>query len=187
MFDEQRNHNPDGLVTEIEPSIQSRVVKDEADRLMFRELDNLAVSPEQGVRVDDYRDRIARLRNLLSFLGGLFFLKLVSDDAERRVFSVAVTGEPERDVFEVFEFGVELGYFHRSSIGNKDGTGRTRLYVLTRRLAPHFNLDPSSFSGYQFITNGVLRRAFIDPDTTLRDVKRRGVNAVSQDHQPELF
>lgn len=48
-------------------------------------------------------------------------------------------------------------------IGNKDGTGRTPLYVLTRRLAPFFELDPSSFAGYLWITSQKLRDAITDP------------------------
>ncbi|MDE0040180.1 MAG: hypothetical protein OXU77_21860 [Gammaproteobacteria bacterium] len=188
MYDEQVGQLADSPIREISPGIQNRVVRQEADRLMFSELENLAVSPtDVDIPFDEYRDRVAKLRNLLAFLGGFFFLKLVSDDAERRVFSVAVSGDPDLDVFDVFEFGVVLGYFHRSSIGNKDGTGRTRLYVLTRRLAPHFNLDPSSFSGYQFVTNETLRSAMVNPARTVRAVRSRVKPRPLDEGQMELF
>jgi hypothetical protein len=110
-------------------------------------------------------------------LGGTFHEKLVSDDSERRVFSVAISGQPDPEIVEAFEMGVRYGYFHRSSIGNKDGTGRTRLYVLTRRLAPHFNLDPSSFAGYLWVTNDLLREGMANPEKTLRKIKKSGIAA----------
>ena len=188
MYDEQKSQTQNGVVNLIDPSIQNRVVRQEANRLMFRELDDLKgdnfISKNIG---DNYRRNIARLRNLIVFLGGMFYRKLVSDDAERRVFSVAVSGRLDKDVRDVFEFGIGLGYFHPSSIGNKDGTGRTRLYVLTRRLAPHFNLDPSSFAGYQFVTSERLRQAIEQPQTVLRQIKVRGTKWLEEDRQETLF
>ena len=188
MYDEQKSESPDGVVTRIDPSIQNRVVRQEANRLMFRELDDLKNGDFMSDNVvDNYRNNIARLRNLIAFLGGMFYRKLVSEDAERRVFSIAVSGRLDKLVRDVFEFGVGLGYFHPSSIGNKDGTGRTRLYVLTRRLAPHFNLDPSSFAGYQFITGKRLRQAIEHPETVLRQIKARGTEWLEEDPQESLF
>src|SRR6185295_200923 len=98
-----------------------------------------------------------------------------------------ISGEPGPDVSDIFELGVRYGYFHRSTIGNKEGTGRTRLYVMTRRLAPHFNLDPSSFAGYLFVTNEHLREAMENPDKLLRRVKRSGVNEFFEVNEYPLF
>ena len=53
----------------------------------------------------------------------------------------------------------QLGFFHESYIGNKEGDGRTWLYVLNRGLAPIFHLDPTGFTGYLFMTNDDLRKA----------------------------
>ena len=117
----------------------------------------------------------------------MFYRKLISVDSERRVFSVAVSGDADRDVSAIFEIGVRHGFFHRSSIGNKEGTGRTQLYVLTRRLAPHFNLDPSSFAGYQFITNGILRQAMANPDRLLRRIRQADLDSLADDNQMSLF
>ena len=127
MFDEQRSSNSKSLVNEISPGIQNQVVRDEADRLMLSELNRIKQQDDAEHTLTD------NLYNLIQSLGGTFFLKLVSDDAERRVFSVAISGKSDREIDEVFELGVRYAYFHRSSIGNKDGTGRTRLYVLTRQ------------------------------------------------------
>lgn len=184
MFDDQRSRNGDDkAVLSIDQGIQSKVLREEADALMFGEFDDLkrsSIRTTEGASIDD-------LRNLISFLGGLFRMKLLSDDAERRVFSIAVTRGAQDDVADVLNRGVELGYFHVAPLGNKEGTGRVRRYVLTRRLAPHFNLDPSSFAGYQFITNDNLRRAIADPHGLLQEVRRRGTGWVADEGQLKLF
>jgi hypothetical protein len=104
------------------------------------------------------------------------------------VFSVAFTDSPASDVVEIFELGARYGYFQKSTIGNKDGTGRTPLYILTRRLAPYFNLDPSGFAGYLFVSSERLREAMHNPARLLRRVKDKGVaEAFGEERQLSLF
>jgi hypothetical protein len=139
MFDEEIIASAGAPVQSIRPSIQDDMIRQEAENLIFTEFDKIAKEDESqpshlSRTTDEHRRRIDKLRNLVRTLGNTFYQKLVSDGAERRVFSVAISGMPDPDVLDVFELGVRYGYFHRSSIGNKDGTGRTRLYVLTRRL-----------------------------------------------------
>ena len=100
---------------------------------------------------------------------------------------MAISGLPDPEVMDVFELGVRYGYFHRSSIGNKDGTGRTRLFVLTRRLAPHFMLDPSSFAGYLWVTSDLLRKGMANPEALLRRIKKDGVSKYFEMSQLTLF
>lgn len=185
MFDEHSSLNNMDLVRHIDPSIQNKVVREEANALMFDEFEDHDKSEVGSSK--SYQGDIVRLRNLVVFLGGFFYRKLVSNESERRVFSIVVTGGPENDVERVLRLGIHLGYFHPSSIGNKEGTGRVRLYVLTRRLAPYFNLDPSSFAGYQFFTNRVLHNALDDPDRMLSRIKRHGFDWVGKDQQAEMF
>ena len=179
MFDEQRGRLSGRPLT-ITPSVQDAIIRIGADELMTSEFDQMAGDAEisgrreSEAKFDDMQLRMARLRNIISALGGAFYLKLISDEAERRVFSVAMSGVPDRDVVNVLEIGVRYSYFHRSTIGNKDGTGRTELYVLTRRLAPYFKLDPSSFAGYLWVTSEAMRRAMVDPDATIRKARSRG-------------
>jgi hypothetical protein len=201
MFDEESLANGGVPVQNIRPSIQDDIIRREAENLIFTEFDKIAKegeepslgkegkaqSPEPSTATDEHQRPIEKLRNLVRTLGNTFYQKLVSDDAERRVFSVAISGMPDPDVLDVFELGVRYGYFHRSSIGNKDGTGRTRLYVLTRRLAPHFNLDPSSFAGYLWVTNEVLLEGMANPDRLLRKMKKTGVSALLEPSQKPLF
>ena len=181
MYDEQRSTRPAEPVIRIEPTIQNHVVRDEADRLMFSEFDRIR---SQGEAEQSQMDKLFKL---LRWLGGTFSLKLVSNDAERRVFSVALSGMPDPEVEEIFELGVRYSYFHRSSIGNKDGTGRTRLYVLTRRLAPYFTLDPTTFAGYLWTTSAILRDAMVNPDPVLRRMRKVGVEVTLESGQFKLF
>ena len=132
MYDEQQSRHSESEVKRIDPNIQNEIVRSEADNLMLSDFETFRQQEIAEYELhDNNRDvpqtQMDRLYNLIRALGGIFFLKLVSDDSERRVFSVAISGRPDSDVTDVFELGVRYGYFHRSSIGNKDGTGRTRL------------------------------------------------------------
>ncbi len=158
----------------------------EFDKILQEELPDVE-SEATLKRREHIVGQLDKLRNLIHTLGGLFFLKLTSEDAERRVFSVALSGMPSPDVISVFELGVQYGYFHRSSIGNKDGTGRTRLYVLSRRLAPYFKLDPSSFAGYLWVTSDLLQEGMDNPDRVLRRIKKDGTANSLETAQLTLF
>jgi hypothetical protein len=191
MFSEEVSLSHHPQVTEIRPGIQDKIIREEAERLMFNEFEKIFrddASDTEEAKEQRRLDKKAKLHNLIKALGGAFHLKLISSDsAERRVFSVAISGNPEPDLIEIFELGVQFGYFHRSTIGNKDGTGRTPLYVLTRRLAPYFNLDPTSFAGYLFVTNERIKEAIAFPDRFLRKVKEKGADAAFASEQLPLF
>ena len=193
MFDEQCGAEEARPLRQIKPSVQDRVIRAGADELALGEFDQImadagvADAASGGEELDEAHLSMVRLRNLIRALGGTFFLKLVSNDAERRVFSVAISGNPEPEIVKVLDLGVRYGYFHRSTIGNKEGTGRTWLYILTRRLAPHFKLDPSSFAGYLWVTNEAMRNAMSSPDALLRRVRSEGVARLFEDSQLRLF
>jgi hypothetical protein len=94
---------------------------------------------------------------------------------------------PDKEIQDILMLGEACGYLHVSTIGNKEGTGRTRLYILSRRLAPHFNLDPTSFAGYLFVTSDVVHEAMKSPDILLRRVKSKGIDTVFEPGQLKLF
>ena len=191
MYSDQRASTGDP-VGQIDPAIQDQEITQMANLLMTSEFDKIGndVGLDQ-LEGDDGPKFIAqkrRLRNLVEALGGTFRQKLLSDDSERRVFSIALSDEPSTEVVDALNLGVKYGYFQRSTIGNKDGTGRTGLYILTRRVAPYFRLDPSSFAGYLFVTSENLRAAVADPKRLLRRVKKRGVTAAfGEQAQRRLF
>ena len=110
---------------------------------------------------------------------------LVSKATERRVVSVALTDTPDEELREILEMGEQYGYIHKSSIGNKQGTGRNRLYILSRILAPHFKLDPTSFAGYKFMKSDVLKLALTNKSLFLKTLSKNITNDIIE--QPTLF
>ena len=188
MFNDQQSMSSTRPIACIDPGIQNDIIRDLSNDLMFTEFDKLFGDGDETTATrDKLLTKKRNLHNLLKALGGVFHQKLISGDSERRVFSIAVSDNPDPDILEIFNLGSQFGYFQRSSIGNKDGTGRTPLFVLTRRLAPYFNLDPFGFAGYLFVTNERLREAIANPESFLRRVKERGVSEFFDERQLQLF
>jgi hypothetical protein len=184
MYGEMRASNGQKPVTFVDASTQDQIVREQARQFFFGEFDKLeldAGDPERDL------DRVKRLRNLIQALGGLFHAILLSDAAERRVFSIALSDESDPEVLSVLKLGVQYGYLHESSIGNKEGTGRTRLFILSRRLAPLYTLDPTSFAGYKFVTCAALRNAMERPQRFLRQLNAESLDKVLEDSQMPLF
>ncbi len=184
MYGEQTAANEGSApVTAIAPHIQNKVTREQANRFLTSEFERI-------VREDGNLgggDRATKLRNLLDSLGALFSHILMSDAAERRVFSVAFSNGPDDEVREIFELGTEYNYLHKSSIGKKEGAGRTALYILSRRLAPAFGLDPTSFAGYKFITNEVARMMMLEPKKFHNRLRTNHIDSVVDPAQGRLF
>ncbi len=155
-------------ITHIDSLIQDRIIRDEAERFMVAEFEKLS---EEDIE-PRHAGRFLQLRNLIHALGGAFHKILISEKSERRVFSIAFSDPPERDVLAVLKLGVQYGYLHEASIGNKEGTGRTRMFVLSRRLAPFFMLDPTGFAGYKFVTNAAIKEAILRPKAFLATISK---------------
>ncbi|MFP5514660.1 MAG: hypothetical protein ACLGJC_16455 [Alphaproteobacteria bacterium] len=154
----------------IEPRVQNEVVREHANRQMIVDLKDLARDVE---RLKGDPQQAVQLSNLIKGLGSLFESALIDTDAaERKLFSFALTEEPTREIEEVLRLGVRYGYLFQGVIGRKEGTGRAPLYILSRRLAPLFNLDPMGFSGYKFLTNDRIEQLMNDPDSARLSLRR---------------
>lgn len=177
MYAEEQSKDENGDVRLIPPSIQNEVIRDDANQFLFKELPKYA---KDSIQNGDDREMaypeedIQKLANLINGLGGLFREILISNRSERRVFSIAISDFPSEEVKKTLQLGVLLGYFHKSTIGKKDSEsgGRTTLYILNRRLAPIWTLDPTSFAGYLFVQNKLLEDAMTNPDTLLRRLRK---------------
>lgn len=141
MFDDASRRNRGRVLQYISPSIQNTAVRAHADRL----LQEVGESQQKRTgQVDDW----ANIARLIEGLGALFKQKMLSEDSERRVFSFAFQSPPSTKLHGMLSLAISEGYFMKGHISKKEGTGRRALYVLTRRLAPCFSLDVSSYSGY---------------------------------------
>lgn len=173
-----------GDVKVISASVQDEQIK-EYSKWFLEE--NFAKMREDSENSLEESNDFNKLRNLIEALGQTFHIILTSDAKERRVFSFALQDDPSNDLKRILKLGVELGYFQKSLIGNKMGTGQAQLYILNRLLAPYFKLDPSSFAGYKFVTCGVLEDAMMKPNTIVGKIKRNGINSVFDEAQLTLF
>lgn len=160
----------ENTVEHISASVQNKVIREYSEQFIQKEFDKLLLNE---VEDKDTTIRVKKLRNLLNALGGAFYAILVSNAAERRVFSIAMSNDLSSDAQEVLNLGIRLGYFQQSTIGNKEGTGRTKLFILSRRLAPYFSLVPTSYAGYKFVTNEALQTAMQEPVAFINRIKQK--------------
>lgn len=178
MYVSQKSLNGDKPVEVISDSIQNKVIRKYSDNKMESEFDK---ARNESVNKND----MDKLRNLILGMGGLYSTILISQASERRVFSIALNDEPDEELKGILDLGVQLGYLQKSMIGNKEGTGKSRLYILNRVLAPHFGLDPTSFAGYKFMNSAELKRALVDYKRFIENLK---INIKGADSDmPSLF
>ena len=182
MYDEEASKAAEAP-EEISPATQDSVVRQKANEFFYSQFEKIIQDEAES---DEERGSFGRLRNLIQALGNAFHEILISDASERRVFSVALSDGGTSDVLEVLRLGVRYGYFHESTIGAKVGIGRVPLFILTRRLAPFFTLDPTSFAGYLFATSAALRLAMEHPTQFIRKIKAKPGMAVLDDPQVPL-
>ena len=170
MFSAQKSLSREkAAVVGIEPGVQNREIREFSEEFFCKELNEMRQDAKG--READY----SQLELLINAMGRTFFNILIDEKkSERRVFSIALSDRPDEEVQRILDLGVKEGYFYRSTIGAKDGHGRTARYVLSRRLAPYFALDPTSFAGYLFVTCERLRKAMHAPNVFLRESKVAG-------------
>lgn len=165
MFSTAVALNNDNPVYCIASKIQDDIIKEYSDGFLYNEFDDMR---KDKAVPDETLDNSEKIYNIVDALGRLFHMILVSNAADRRVFSVALTDNPDKELYNILDMCEQYGYIHKGSIGNKSGTGRNRLYVLSRILAPHFKLDPTSYAGYKFMSSSVLKIALNDKKRFLR-------------------
>lgn len=177
MYSAQYSEAENYSVKYISHTIQNKVCRDNADKFLFSnfrktETDEKALTQVEGT--------IQKLQNLIFSMGMTFHDILVSDRSERRVFSIALSDIPTQEIKEVLSLGVKLNYLHSSSIGTKDGSGKTQLYILNRYTSPHFTLDPTSFAGYLFVKNEEIYNAMT------KGTKLKKINNMSDENIEQI-
>ena len=161
-------------------NVQDRVIFDYSKKYLDTEF-NKSLRDENSQDLSNDKYSISdMLFNLLDSLGQLFHTILVSNSSERRVFSIALSSKPSKLLENILNLGVRYGYLHETTIGNKQGTGRTKLYILSRLLAPRFKIDATSFAGYKFINADILELALTSPHEFTEKMKKE-INALGQD------
>lgn len=173
MYSRELANHENKKIELISPAIQSLVARSEAENFLFIELERYK---KEGHDDAVPKEDLEKLSNLVQGLGGLFRQILLSERSERRVFSVAISDDLSEDVERILNIGVNFGFFHRSTIGrkNRKSGGRTKLFIMNKRLAPIWNLDPTGFSGYLFMKNSILQEGIRNPQSLLARIERNG-------------
>jgi hypothetical protein len=182
MFADQQKANGGGEVSFITSSIQDDEIRNQCDELLIERFDVL----KGDVANSDELRSVDKLRNLIQGLGSLFQACLMDEKAsQRRMFSFVISDSPTNEIESLLALATRFGYIYQDTVGNKSGMGRTKLYVLSRRLAPAYKLDPIGFSGYLSVTNNFLLEISERPNAFVNRLKKNGVNAVV-DGSPQL-
>lgn len=170
MFAEELKMSGGGKITQINPVIQDAEIRRQSNDLFlgsFEQLQN-EVQRSGASAVGE----VKQLRNLIEGIGFLFHAHLMDENAsQRRVFSFHLSDQPSDRLQRLLNLGVRYGYLYKDSITRKEGRGRVVLYVLTRRLAPAFRLDPIGFSHHLSVTGDYLLGLSDNPRTFSRRLK----------------
>ncbi len=176
-------------ISSIPIDIQDRVLEDWSKEFMLNQFEGL-IRTESGTTAETRSEssQSLRLRNLLVSFGNGFRKKLLSNDSERRYLSFMPTREVDSKTQEVLDLAIEWGYLYRSTIGRKEGIGRNTLYVLNRRLAPFFKLDPSGYAAHMSVTPAHLALAMENPEKFVREkFSKEDENSESHGRQIDLL
>jgi hypothetical protein len=167
MFNEVKSSGKDpSEIESIEPSVQHNILKQYSEDFLQEAPEKIAknLSPDEMEYLDD-------LQTLVKSLGQLFYERLHdSDSREPRMFSFTIRGEipDDSDIDKVLELGRQIRYFKKRTYSTKEGGGREDWYILNRRLAPMFKLDPTGFQGRVSLTPEMLEIGCRDPNEFVR-------------------
>lgn len=159
-------------VTCIPVNIQDDEIRAYSQYFYVSEFDKI-LEDRDVVNNDEDIDNHKKLRNFIEAIGQSFNAILKSNSTERRKFSFYYDGQLSDNIAKVLKLGVKYGYFHSSTIGSKSGLGRSRLYVLNRMLAPYYDLDPFSFSGYLYLTHEMIELGMVNPKSFIKRISSK--------------
>lgn len=153
-------------IDHIPPKIQSEVMRQNAEDFLQEAPEKIAksLSQEEMQYLDD-------LKTLIRSLGELFYKRLIDPESRQpRVDSFTVNGEisDDSDLGKVLKLGERIGYFKVSTYSKKGGGGRSDWYILNRRLAPMFKIDPTAFEGRLTLRPELLEIGCEDPHEFVR-------------------
>src|SRR5207245_2070705 len=112
------------------------------------------------------------IRNFLDLASKMYISAFNSINEDVKLIPLKIQNN-EIETYSVLKIGVSNSYFHRSAKSNKTGTGRAKLYVLNRMLAPLYRLDPVSFSGYLFLRADKIEMAMNRPNDFIKYIEER--------------
>ncbi len=185
----------------IPTKIQDEVMRQWSEEFLLNEFEKVKLSEDSEEQAaatgqrdpQNYYDQSQipnKLYNLINALGEAFQTRLLDQNAsERRLISILLSSPPSPDLESVLRLGVEYGYLQASTLGSKEGIGRRKQYILNRRLAPYFRLDPGGYAAYLSVTPDDLVLACTNPRLfVLKRLKpKKESSTVAGNEHPSLF
>ena len=169
-------------VTKIPVGVQDEEIRKYSQYFFISEFDKV-IGDKCIIDDEESISNHKKLQNFIEAIGQSFNAILKSNSSERRKFSFYYEGQLPNDLMKILKLGEKYGYFHGSTIGSKSGLGRSRLFVLNRMLAPYYDLDPFSFSGYLHLTHDMIRLGMMNPQAFIKRIKDKEYRGDL--HEPE--
>ena len=170
MYTAAYRKNPN--VSSIPVNIQDDEIKKYSQSFYASEFDNL-VDDNVVAQNPEGLNNHKKLRNFIEALGQSFNAILKSNSSERRKFAFYFDGQLPDNIMQILKLGEKYGFFHSSTIGSKSGLGRSKLFVLNRMLAPYYDLDPFSFSGYLYLTREMIELGMNNPKLFISKIRNK--------------
>lgn len=140
------------------------------------------------------KDILLKLENLIRSLGNYFRARLLMKDlTEGRIFSFAIKQVEKLEYKErrVLQLAEQYDYLQKSFYSGKDGTNAEEWYLLSRKLAPFFKLDPTALKGRIVFSPLDIQIAMKNPDQFVKmkmdKLQKRKSEKENKVHQISLF
>lgn len=131
-----------------------------------------------------------KLENLIKALGNYFRERILTENlTEGRIFSFTIKHIEQLDFSEkrVLQLAEQNDYLQKSFYSGKNGKSSEEWYLLSRRLAPFFKLDPTALKGRVSFSSYDMKLAMEDPDLFVKSKIDKLRRTKEKDGQIELF
>lgn len=184
MYDAVMYQNKEDKVLEIPVNIQEeKIYKYSKD--FYEKIRCISSDPQDNIV-------LKKLENLIRALGNYFRERLLTEDlTEGRIFSFTIRQIELLDYSErrVLQLAEQNDYLQKSFYSGKNRKSAEEWYLLSRRLAPFFKLDPTAIKGRVAFSNFDIQMAMNDPDrfVKVKIDKLRKKQSDENNIQLELF
>ena len=164
MYNRALEQSENGILKSIPSNIQNDVITEFAKNYLSK-VDII----KRDVGVEDYAI-VDILKTFIQTIGELFYNRLKDKNKiEKRIFTFIVKDSKNlpREYNKMLEFGIAYGYFKKVSSSSKQGGGNYPRYILSRRLAPAFKIDPTSIKGKIELSAKDIELACVNPSQFL--------------------
>lgn len=182
MYDAAMQQND--KVNEISVRIQTEVIN-EYSKKFFEKIRYISSDSQERIL-------LTYLENLIMALGKYFRERLLTKGlVEGRIFSFTIKqfDRLEYEERRVLQLAEQYDYLQKSYYSGKNGTSTEDWYLLSRRLAPFFKLDPTAIKGRLALSVDDVKLAMHNPEEFLEKKKNRLQKKVEKEeiHQMSLF